>query len=197
MRRPPIRFVLLAVLATLPASCGSSASNFKTYYGIKLQNLPQHRVYNMNWIEAQPNAMIVQVKQVVIGPHGWSAKVGFKNISKDLIILPTGGQKSPVDFGIGVFIDSLSPRIEDPGNYIVYVKKVRPIFPQVLKPGQTWNGTFTSPQPPRANRYIRLVFGVFFFSQPVPKGDPPYFLFVTTHGLHAPPPQGAAAAKAG
>jgi hypothetical protein len=189
-----IRLVLLAIVASALVACGGgSANQHETYYGIRLENLPKHKVWKMNWLEAAPGAMVVQVKRLEVGPDGWKARVGFRNISKRTIIMPTGGQRSPVDFGLGVFISSLSPRLEDAGNYLIYAKRITPLMPTQLKPGQSWNGTFASPQPPRASRYLRLVFGVFFWDQPVPKGRAPFFLWVTSHGVQAPPPQGAAA----
>jgi len=192
-----IGFALLAMLAFPLAACGGgSSTSFKTYYGIRLENLPKHKVYRLNWLEGQPGAMSFRIKRLEVGPRGWSADVGFRNISKQSIRLPTGGQQSPIDFGLGVFINSLSPRIEDPGNYLVYAKKFAPALPKVLEPGQSWHGTMSSPQPPRASRYLRLVFGVFFYARPVPKGQPPFFLWVTSHGVQAPPRQGAAAAAA-
>lgn len=195
LRRPFAPIAVLACAALLAGCGGSGPKVFPTYHGIRLDNLPKHKVFTMNWLEAAPDSMIVQVKRLEVGPTGWSAKVGFRNISKDTIIMPTGGQSSPVDFGLGVFISSLSPRLEDAGNYISYVKKVTPLMPPALKPGEAWNGTFSSPEPPRAGRYLRLVFGVFFWKVPVPAGKAPYFLWVTQHGVQAPPRQGAEAAK--
>ena len=190
-----IGFALLAMLLLL-AACGPGgpgAAHYETYYGIKLENLPKHRVWHLNWLEGQPGAMTFRVKRLEVGPHGWSADVGFRNVSTQTITLPTGGDRSPIDFGLGVFINSLSPRIEDPGNYLVYAKRFAPALPKALAPGESWSGRMSSPQPPRALRYLRLVFGVFFYKPPAPKGHPPYFLWVTSHGVQAPPPQGAAA----
>jgi hypothetical protein len=195
VRRRLTRVVPAAAVALTLAGCGGgpSAEHYATYYGIKLENLPQRRVWNPNWVETAPRAMVFRVKRLEIGPHGWSARVAFENISKQTIELPTGGQASPVDFGLGVFVNALSPRLEDAGNYIVYAKKFVPPLPKELKPGERWEGEFSSPQPPRAQRYVRPVFGVYFWKKPIPAGMSPYFLWVTSHGVQAPPPQGAAA----
>ncbi|MHB8643066.1 MAG: hypothetical protein ACYDA3_09310 [Gaiellaceae bacterium] len=192
------RVALLLLLVFLVSACGRSSTppGHKTYFGIWAQNLPKQRTYQVNWTETTPQALTVRVTRLEIGPHGWTATLGFKNISSRPIDLPQGGKREPKDFGLGVFVDQFSPRIEDPGNYLVYATTIAPQLPRTLQPGQSWQGTFSSPQPPRASRYVRLVLGVFFWRQPVPASFAPYFLVVTQHGVQAPPPQGVAAATA-
>jgi hypothetical protein len=193
-----IRAILFLTVVLALSACGANttAPGFKIYYGMRVENLPQQRTYTVDWTDTAPGALITHVTRLEIRPHGWTATAGMKNIGSRPIDLPKGGKREPIDFGLGVFIDQFSPRIEDPGNYLVYAKTIAPKLPRTLQPGESWHGTFSSPQPPRASRYVRPVFGVFFPRPPLPANYSPFFLIVSQHGVQAPPPQGAAAAAA-
>ena len=197
VRSTGIRGILLLSLVLGVSACGSQTpAGHKTYYGIWVENLPKQRTSTVDWTDTTPGALVTHVTRLEIGPRGWKAAVSFKNIGSRAIDLPKGGKREPIDFGLGVFIDQFSPRIEDPGNYLIYATTIAPKLPRTLKPGESWQGTFSSPQPPRASRFVRLVFGVFFWRPPVPPNFAPFFLVVSQHGVQAPPPQGAAAAAA-
>ena len=197
MRSIVTRAVLSLSVVLAVSACGSSTpAGHKTYYGIWVENLPKQRTYTVDWTDTTPGALVTHVTHLEIGPRGWNATASFKNIGRRPIDLPKGGKREPVDFGLGVFIDRFSPRIEDPGNYLIYAKTITPKMPRTLNPGESWRGTFASPQPPRASRYVRVVFGVFFLQPPVPPNFAPYFLVLTQNGVQAPPPQGVAAAAA-
>jgi hypothetical protein len=192
------RVALLLSLALLLSACGGSSTppGHKTYFGIWVENLPKQRTYNVDWTDTTPNALVTHVSRLEIGPHGWKMSATMKNIGTRPIDLPKGGKREPKDFGLGVFIDRFSPRIEDPGNYLLYATTIAPRLPRSLNPGESWRGTFSSAQPPRASRYVRPVFGVFFLRPPVPPNFAPFFLVVSQFGVQAPTPQGVAAATA-
>jgi hypothetical protein len=134
--------------------------------------------------------MTFQIKTLDVGPNGWKARVSFENVSARTIRLPKGGPSSPKSWGLGVFTNAASQRVEDQGNYEITTKTIEPPLPAELGPGKSWSGTFASPEPPRAHRWLHLVFGVFFWKGKPPPGLGGYFLLVTTHQLRAPPPQG-------
>jgi hypothetical protein len=190
--------LLLAPLAAGLAACGGSTPTHQAKYGIFVENLPKHRVLQLNWTESARDLkgndlMTFQVKTLEVGPNGWKAKVSFRNASTKTILLPKGGPRSPQSWGLGVFTSATSQRVEDQGNYEIKTKAIEPALPADLKPGQSWSGVFSAPEPPRARRWLHLVFGVFFWKGKPPAGLGPYFLWITTHPLRAPPPQGIAA----
>jgi hypothetical protein len=186
------RLALFAALVPLVAACGNTPAP-KTYYGIYVKNLPKHRLYRLNWVERTPlNLVTFRVTSLDVGPTGWKATVSFTNTSRYALKLPTGGAQSPKSFGLGVFTDALSPRVEDAGNYLIKAE-ISPPLPTILRPGRSWTSTFSSPDPPRAQRVLRLVFGTFFFHGKPPPGAPPFFAWVTSQYVVSPPPQGVLA----
>jgi hypothetical protein len=195
VRSPVARLVPLAALVLVLSACGGSgAPTHETKFGIFVENLPKHRVYNLNWTERASfngyKMMTFRVKTLEVGPDGWKAVVSFRNDSTKTITLPKGGPQSPKSWGLGVFTTAASGRVEDPGNYEIKAKTIQPALPKDLKPGASWSGTFAAPEPPRADRWLHLVFGVFFWKGPPPAGLGPYFLWVTNHQLRSPPPVG-------
>ncbi len=192
MRSPVVRLALVSALAVplLAACTHASVPHHDVKHGIFVENLPKHRVFRLNWVERMPmNPMTFRVKSLEVGPDGWRAAVSFRNDSTRTLTLAKGGKQSPKDWGLGVFTDVFSPRIEDPGNYLLPAR-VAPALPKALRPGQSWSGTFSSPVPPRNRRTLRFVFGTFFFLGKPPAGMGPYFVWVTSHFVRAPGPQG-------
>jgi hypothetical protein len=193
---PVARLLLLAPLALVLAACGgSSVPKHETKFGIYVENLPKHRVSNLNWTERASSLsgfkmMTFHVKRLEVGPNGWTATVSFRNDSTKTILLPKGGPQSPKSWGLGVFLSATSQRVEEQGNYEIKAAKIEPSLPKELKPGASWSGTFSAPEPPRAKRWLHLVFGVFFWKGTPPPGVGAYFLWITTHQLRAPPPVG-------
>lgn len=191
---------MLAPLALFLAACGGpSVPKHQTKFGIYVENLPKHRVYELNWTEIAreingKKMMTFHVKRLEVGPNGWMATVSFSNDSTKTILLPKGGPQSPKSWGLGVFASATSQRVEQPGNYEIKAATIEPALPKELKPGASWSGTFAAPEPPRATRWLHVVFGVFFWKDAPPPGLGPYFLWVTTHLLRAPPPVGVAPA---
>jgi hypothetical protein len=191
---------MLGPLALVLAACGGSPTpKRQTKFGIYLENLPKHRVFDLNWTEKASfngySMMTFRVKTLEVGPNGWRAAVAFSNDSTNTILLPTGGQSSPKSWGLGVFTSANSSRVEDQGNYLIKPETILPTLPKELKPGQSWAGTFASPEPPRADRWLHVIFGVFFWKGPPPAGLGPYFVWSTTHPLKSPPPVGVAPAS--
>jgi len=193
-----VRLALLSALVVplLAACTNTSVPRHDVKYGIFVENLPKHRVFRLNWVEPMTSVeqtptklMTFRVKSLEVGPNGWRAKVSFRNDSTQMLTLATGGKQSPKDWGMGVLTDVLSTRIEDPGNYLI-AARVAPALPTELRSGQSWSGTFSSPQPPRSRRTLRLVFGTFFWHPEPPPGAGPYFVWVTSHFVRAPGPQG-------
>jgi hypothetical protein len=177
------------------AACGNKpAPKHETKFGIYVENLPKHRVYKLNWTERATfsgyKMMTFQVKKLEVGPNGWKATVSFRNDSTKTILLPKGGPQSPRSWGLGVFTSAASQRVEERGNYEIKATTIEPALPKELKPGQSWSGTFAAPEPPRARRWLHVVFGVFFWKGTPPPQMGPYFLWITTHQLRAPPPVG-------
>ena len=192
MRSPVARLALLSalVLPLFAACTDTSVPHHESYRGIYVENLPKHRVFKLNWVEHFPtNLMTFHVRTLDVGPRGWKAAVSFRNNSTRTLTLAKGGKHSPKDWGLGVLTDVLSPRIEDPGNYLIKAR-VTPALPRALRPGESWSGTFSSLQPPRNRRTLRLVFGTFFWRPKPPPGLGPYFVWVTDHFVRAPGPQG-------
>jgi len=193
--RSPV--IWLTAVAFAVSGCGSSSAQQKTYHGIYVQNLPKQTTFRLNWVEPVHYGSLklatFRVKELRVGPHGWTASVSFSNDSKQTFRLPTGGTRSPRNWGLGVFTDEFSSRIEDPGNYVIKCK-VAPALPKALLPGESWSGTFSSPTPPRSRRVVRVLFGTFFWEGKPPPGPlGPFFVWLTTDFVHAPEPQGTAA----
>jgi hypothetical protein len=182
------------VAGALAACTDTSVPKHESRHGIWIENLPKHRVFRLNWTERASfegvKMMTFEVKTLEVGPDGWKARVSFRNDSPKTILLPKGGARSPKSWGLGVFTSAVSARVEDQGNYEIKAETIEPALPRELKPGQSWSGTFAAAEPPRAKRWLHVVFGVFFWKGAPPPGLGPYFLWITTHPLRAPPPQG-------
>jgi hypothetical protein len=183
---------LLAVLATSSISAGCGSTRLCHRQGILCENLPQTKAYTVSWVERAPqDAAIFRVRKITVGAHGWTIEASVENGSPSTFTFPTGGARSPISFGLGVFTTQLPRRVEDPGNYLLRPRTVEPPFPAKLGPGQKWSGTMSSPVPPRPNRWLRVLFGVFFW-----EGKPPYpdygkyFAWQTSGAVQAPPPRG-------
>ena len=130
-----------------------------------------------------------------MGANGWMIAASVTNRAPKAFTFPTGGPRSPLSFGLGVFTTEFQAPVEDPGNYLLKPTTVEPPFPAQLGPGETWRGTMKGTVPPRANRWLRVLFGVFFW-----KGKPPYdfgryFAWETGHTVKMPPPRGPDAAE--
>jgi hypothetical protein len=195
VQSPVVRLLPLALLSAGLAACGGSTPKHESKFGIYVENLPKHRSFRLNWTENARDLggnklMTFHVKTLEVGPNGWSAQVSFRNVSTRTIVLPKGGPSSPKSWGLGVFTNAASQRVEDQGNYEIKTKTIAPPLPAELKPGQSWSGAFGASEPPRARRWLHLVFGVFFWKGKPPPGLGAYFLWITTHQLRAPPPQG-------
>lgn len=195
MVRTPVRLVPLVALAFVAAACGGT-DELCLRHGIKCDNLPHPKVYELNWVEhakfgAHPIA-VFRVRRIEIDSDGWKVDASFTNQSPVTLVLPKGGPNSPKDFGLGVFTTPLPQRIEEPGNYLLNANTTTPRLPSELRPGQTWSGTMSSDVPPRSLRWVRVLFGVFFWKGKAPySGLGPYFLWQTSHSVHAPPPVGS------
>ena len=205
MRSPVACLTLLSALAVplLAACTNTSVPHHEVRHGIFVENLPKHRVFKLNWVEpfmsveqTPKRLMTFGVKSLEVGPNGWRATVSFRNDSAETLTLATGGKQSPKDWGLGVFTDIFSPRIEDPGNYLI-AARVAPALPKSVRRGESWSGTFSSPVPPRNSRALRLVFGTFFWHPKPPPGLGPYFVYVTANFVRAPGPQGLPTATTG
>jgi hypothetical protein len=188
--RLALGLLVLLAAASISAGCGSEPPCLRQ--GILCENLPQTKSYSVTWVERAPqNAAIFRVRKITVGAHGWTIDASITNGSPSTFTFPTGGLRSPISFGLGVFTTLLARRVEDPGNYLLRPRAVQPPFPAELGPGATWRGQMSSPVPPRPNRWLRVLFGVFFW-----KGKPPYedygkyFAWQTAHTVQAPPPRG-------
>jgi hypothetical protein len=184
-------------LAVLLAGCGGGSAKECVSHGIKCENLPKHTVFRVNWdekasVDGKPIATFT-VKSIEVGPSGYKIVASFTNTSPSALRLPTGTASSPNDFGLGVFVSALPQRIEQPGNYLLKAQQIRPALPATIAPGQTWSGTMTSDNPPRSDRSLRVLFGVFFWKGKPPYGLGPYFLWQTNHQVRSPAPVGPAA----
>lgn len=194
VRSQVVRLLPLVLAAVGLAGCGSSIPKHESKFGIYVENLPKHRHFELHWTEharfAGYNMMSFKVTSFDVGPDGWKARVSFHNDSTKTIVLPKGGPQSPRSWGLGVFTSAVSSRVEDQGNYEIKPKTITPALPVELAPGESWSGVFASPEPPRAQRWLHLVFGVFFWKGKPPPGLGAYFLWITTHPLRAPAAQG-------
>jgi hypothetical protein len=184
-------------LAVLLAGCGGGTKKECVSHGIKCENLPKHTVFRVNWnekasVDGKPIATF-RVKSIEVGPNGYKIVASFTNTSPSVLRLPTGTASSPNDFGLGVFVSALPQRIEQPGNYLLKAQRIRPALPATIAPGQTWSGTMTSDNPPRSDRSLRVLFGVFFWKGKPPYELGPYFLWQTNHQVRSPGPVGPAA----
>jgi hypothetical protein len=184
-------------LAVLLAGCGGGSAKECVSHGIKCENLPKHTVFRVNWnekaaVDGKPIATF-RVKSIEVGPNGYKIVASFTNTSPSVLRLPAGTASSPNDFGLGVFVSALPQRIEQAGNYLLKAQQIRPALPATIAPGRTWSGTMTSDNPPRSDRSLRVLFGVFFWKGKPPYGLGPYFLWQTNHQVRSPGPVGHAA----
>jgi hypothetical protein len=136
----------------------------------------------------KPPVLVFRVKSIEVGPKGFTIAASFTNRTDRVLALPKGTQRSPRNFGLGVFTDAVSVRVEDPGQYFVKATRFDPKLPRTLSAGQTWSGTMSGGDPPRARRWLRVVFGVFFWKGKPPAGFGPFFAYATTHNVRAPAP---------
>jgi hypothetical protein len=183
-------------LVVLLAGCGGGAKKECVSHGIKCENLPKHTVFQVNWnekasLDGKPIATF-RVKSIEVGPDGYKIVASFTNTSPSVLKMPEGTAQSPNDFGLGVFVSALPQRIESPGNYLLKAQQIRPALPATIAPGRTWSGTMTSDNPPRSDRSLRVVFGVFFWKGKPPYGLGPYFIWQTNHQVRSPGPVGPA-----
>ena len=181
-------------LVVLLAGCGGGSKQLCVSHGIKCENLPKHRIFRVNWTEratfdGKPIATF-RVKTIEVGADGYTIDASFTNTSTRVLKLPSGGQRSPIDFGLGVFVSALPQRIEAVGNYLLRAQRIRPRLPATIGPGETWRGTLASDNPPRSGRSLRVLFGVFFFKGKPPAGLGPFFLWQTNHQVRSPEPAG-------
>jgi len=190
----------LGVIASLAVAfssvgCGGGSTPCRRQ-GVLCENLPKTKVYRLNWVERAPRGSAVfRVNRIEVGASGWKMTASVTNGSPKTFTFPTGGPRSPMSFGLGVFDTQLPTRIEDPGNYLLRPRTVQPPFPAALAPGETWSGTMASAVPPRPRRWLRALFGAFFW-----KGKPPYdfeqfFAWQTSHTVQMPPRRGSEAAE--
>jgi hypothetical protein len=184
-------------LVVLLVGCGGGSEAKCVSHGIKCENLPKHMIFRVNWDEkaslgAKPIATF-RVKTIEVGPNGYKIAASFTNTSPSVWKLPQGTARSPSDFGLGVFVNALPQRIETPGNYLLKAQQIRPALPATIAPGETWTGTMTSDNPPRSNRSLRVLFGVFFWKGKPPYGLGPYFIWQTNHQVRSPDPVGTGA----
>jgi hypothetical protein len=186
----------LGVIASLAVACVSTGCGSEPpcrRQGILCENLPQPKTFRLNWVERAPNgAAVFRVRRITVGAQGWTLTASVTNGSPSTFTFPKGGLRSPISFGLGVFTTQLPRRVEDPGNYLLRPKTVQPPFPEALGPGETWSGTMTSAVPPRPQRWLRVLFGVFFWEGKPPYEDyGPFFAWQTSHAVQMPPKRGA------
>lgn len=175
---------------SVTVGCGSDKPCRR--HGVLCENLPRTEVYRLDWVDRAPRgAAVFRVRRIEVGAHGWKIDASVANGSPKTFTFPKGGPRSPLSFGLGVFNSPLPRRVETSGNYLLKPQTVRPPFPKQLGPGETWRGTLASSVPPRPKRWLRVLFGVFFW-----KGEPPYddfgpfFAWQTGDTVQAPPPRG-------
>jgi hypothetical protein len=190
-------WAICAVSVVVLAGCGGGKKEC-LYHGIRCENLPQHRLFRVNWnenvsLEANQPIARFRVRSIEVRPRGYTISASITNTSPQTFTFPTGGPRSPRNFGLGVFTDALGVRVEESPNYLLKAKRIVPAMPRQLAPGQTWRGTMSSDEPPRPNRWLRVLFGVFFWKGKPPYGTGPYFLYATSHNVKAPGPVGTAA----
>jgi hypothetical protein len=195
-----LRATCIGTLVLLLASCGGSGKARCVAHGIYCNNLPEHKVLRVGWVEnvslgSAPPVLTFRVRTIDVGPKGFAVAASFTNRSQRPLGFPKGTQQSPKNFGLGVFTDAVSVRVEDPGQYLLKATRFTPSLPRVLEPGRTWSGTMSASDPPRNNRWLRVVFGVFFWRGKPPAGFGPYFAYATTHNVRAPGPVGPPASS--
>jgi hypothetical protein len=191
-----VRFALcsLAAFAVVASTSCGGATKPCIEHGVACERLPRAKTYSLNWVERAPHkAATFRVHRIHVDSNGWNVRLSITNGAPRAFTFPRGGARSPISFGLGVFDSPLPRRVEDPGNYLLRPTKIAPAFPGELAPGETWTGTLAGDAPPRTNRWLRVLFGVFFW-----KGEPPYdfgpfFAWQTNHVVKTPPPVGAAA----
>ena len=179
----------------LLAGCGGGSTARCVSHGIYCENLPRQQVLHVGWnepiaLDGHSPVLVFRVRSIEVGSKGFKVATSFTNRTKQALKLPAGTQQSPRNFGLGVFTDAVSVRIEDPGQYLVRATRFDPPLPKVLEPGQTWSGTMSGSEPPRSRRWLRVVYGVFFWRGKPPTGFGPFFAYATSHNVRAPAPVG-------
>jgi hypothetical protein len=188
-------WAICAVSVLVLAGCGGGTEMECLYHGIRCENLPKHKLFRVNWnekvdLEANQPIATFRVQSIEVRPRGYTIEASFTNTSPQTFTFPTGGARAPKDFGLGVFTDALGVRADEPPNYLLQAKRITPAMPRELAPGQTWRGTMTSDEPPRPKRWLRVVFGVFFWKGKPPYGQGPFFIYATSHNVQVPGPMG-------
>jgi hypothetical protein len=189
-----VRFLtsVIAAAACALALTGCAGSpDICIKHGQRCENLPRPKIYRLNWSEPAEKVAVFRVRRLEVTQNGWSVTASITNTSKGTFRFPTGGPSSPNSFGLGVFTTRLPRRIETVGQYLLSPDKVNPAFPKQLGPGETWSGTMSGNEPPRSNRWLRVLFGVFFWNGKPPSADVgQFFAWQTEHTVRAPAPVG-------
>jgi hypothetical protein len=189
--------VLASLALVLSPGCGGG-EKLCLRHGVRCENLPQRKVYSLDWIERTPRgAAVFRVRRIEVGANGWKVRASVTNGAPRTFRFPTGGPRSPISFGLGVFNGPLPRRVEEAGNYLLRPQKVEPPFPAELAPGKTWRGTMSSSVAPRPRRWLRVLFGVFFWKGKAPYDLGPYFAWQTGNTVQAPSARGPGAPEPG
>jgi hypothetical protein len=189
-----LRATCTGAIVLLLAGCGGGTKRCVSH-GIYCDNLPKHKVLRVRWNEpialgSKPPVLVFRVRSVEVGEQGFTIAASFTNRTKQALALPKGTPRSPRQFGLGVYTDAVTVRVEDPGQYLLKANRFEPALPKVLEAGQTWSGTMSGDTPPRSGRWLRVVFGVFFWRGKPPEGFGPFFAYATSHNVRAPSPVG-------
>ncbi len=180
--------VTLALLAVLVATGATACTGTEvTLPPASPASLQEAQV---NWVEStssKPPRLVFQVERIHVTPNGWSARVAIRN---DTGVGWSFGDSnaSTAPFGVMLFVtgamDELERRIREgelPG--LRGARTIRPVPPETLEPGQSWEGTIAAPGALAAGRWLRVVFGPLRADGQAPPGLGQELSWITDNAL--------------
>ncbi len=187
MTRPPLIAFLGCLLVLAAAGCGSNSAT--TTVPIVTKAPPQTAA--LAWSEPYPvgsPALVFGVSSFSVTRSGWSAEVSVENTST--IAWEIGDPRYPeLAFGVLLFpnndLDELERR--NRSNELPAIRAATsflPGLPDVLEPGQTWEGTISAPGALAGGLWVRLSFGPFVSTETMPEGVTSPVVWFTDHAYH-------------
>jgi hypothetical protein len=170
---------LLFMLVLLTVGCGETSASSPALA----------RTIALDWHEltGDPGArMIVDVRRLVVRPNGWSVDAAVTNDTHVTMSISRPHHPGDTEFGVLV-LGSRTPSYVDAAGPGVFATHVVPRAPIILRPRETWSGTFSGPGRLSSGRYVRVELGRFTTVGTAQRGVPERFRYITDHVVRVSP----------
>jgi hypothetical protein len=112
---------------------------------------------------------------------GWTVAASIENDTPGTLTIGRRHRRHGTEFGVLVLPSGRADAVAKAGPGI-FATRFSPTVPSRLRPGQSWNGTFSGPGPLPVGSYVRIELGFFGTSKP----ERPLareFRYITDHAL--------------